>query len=838
MGWETHMKKNLAATLLAFAVLPCMAAEIAVSQMGDWTIVVAADASPSERYAAGEFQSLFQQLTGLALPIGSTAPTSGHAVYIGPGAAAQAPALGFDAAAMGEESLRIRLDGRNLAIGGGRPRGTLYGVYEFFERYCGVRFLTPGHTYFPDSSALPPLGEIDFTYGPPFSFRWSYYKANADHPDFAARLHVNTVTREERLGGMTRQSLIGHSYARWITPEKYGETHPEYFALIDGERKCNIPAQATEPCVTNPEVIDIIAQNVLDEIAADPAVENIAVSQNDNDGYCRCPRCSAINEREGTPMGANLALVNAVAERVEQVYPKVKVGTLAYWYTRKAPKTIKPRHNVQIQLCSIECCELHPIDDPNCPKNVGFCQDVLDWKSICDNVWIWNYNTNFSYYDLPFPNLRAIGPNVRFFRDNNARGVFMQGNAMGDAGEMCDLRNYVIARTLWNPELESWPLVEEFCKLHYETAAPVILDYLKLVHENAEVHGNHPNCGAFPVELGLTPEGVAQGFDLFQRALLLAPNETVRARVEMASIPTYRAVIVANGRPWKQEGGIVKRDLPARFATVIPDYVRLCKKYGMSYVAEGQASGIYFEQLEKMAAMPASAIENAVWRLTILPEENGKIAELFHKPSGRYMLHGMTHDNILQGCLDEVAQAGFTSNAFSRFDAQIEGDVVRLTRTLEDGSTVERSVGFKPGEPDAIACTSRVTNRGTAPRLFQYRLRPEFNAFSNTADEKILAAYAKGDTWAQFNREWKEGTGPDNDVLIASRGGGFAYFNHEAGCGMAVSYDPACVKYPRLRWYPQYGQVNLELFSQDAELEPGASVTMAYTLRYLSEPPR
>jgi len=537
-------------------------------------------------------------------------------------------------------------------------------------------------------------------------------------------------------------------------------------------------------------------------------------------------------------MGANLALVNAVAERVEKVYPNVKVGTLAYWYTRKAPKTIKPRHNVQIQLCSIECCELHPINDPDCPKNVEFCKDVTDWKAISDNVWIWNYNTNFSYYDLPFPNLRVIGPNVRFFRDNNAKGVFMQANAMGDAGDMCDLRNYLMARTLWNPELESWPLVEEFCTLHYEDAAPVILEYLKLVHENAEAHGIHPNCGASPVELGLTPEGVEKGFDLFQQALALAPNDTVRTRVEMASIPTYRAVIVANGRPWKNVGGVVKRDLPERFASVIPDYVALCKKYNMSYVAEGKASSIYFEQLEKMAAMPAVGIENAVWRLTILPEENGKMVELFHKPSGRFVLQGITHDNILQGCLDEVAQAGFSSNAFSPFEARIEPDVIRLTRTLEDGSTVERSVGFKPGEPDAILCTSRVTNRSAETRLFQFRTRPEFNAYSGSSDEKIVAAYVKGDTWIQFNREWKDGTGPDGDILAASRGGGMAYFNHEIKSGMEVTYEPKSVKYPRLRWYPQYEQVNLELFSNDSELKPGESLAMEYTFRYLTEPPQ
>jgi hypothetical protein len=257
----------------------------------------------------------------------------------------------------------------------------------------------------------------------------------------------------------------------------------------------------------------------------------------------------------------------------------------------------------------------------------------------------------------------------------------------------------------------------------------------------------------------------------------------------------------------------------------------------MSYVAEGKESSKYFDQLEKMAAMPAVSLENDVWRMTILPEQNGKIAELLHKPSGRFALQGMQHDNILQGCLDEVGQAGFVSEAFSRFEAQVEGDRVRLTRTLDDGSTVERSIGFKAGEPEVIFCTSLLTHRGAEPRLYHYRTRPEFNAYTKSADDKILTAYAKGDTWVPFNRAWKEGMGPDNHILIESRGGGFAYFNHEAKSGLEVSYDPAQVKYPRLRWYPQYEQVNLELFSQDVELKTGETLGLDYAIRYLATAP-
>ncbi len=828
------MKSLVAICGLLLLAGTAFAAEIPFEKMKDWSIVVAGDASASERYAGEEFKSLFRNLTGYDLKLVEKPLGKSKNIFIGPGAAALAGKLHFDASGMGEESLRIRIGAKNMVIAGGQPRGTLYGVYEFFERYCGVRFLTADQTHFPEKAQLGVLRSADFEYTPPFSFRWSYYKENADRQDFAARMRVNTVVKDEKMGGSTRQTLIGHSYCRWITTEKYGKSHPEYFSLIDGERRCTVATPATEPCVTNSEVIDIIAEGVLADLAENPGTENIAVSQNDNEAYCRCPECEAINQREGTPMGANLALVNAVAERVEKQYPNVKIGTLAYWYTRKAPKTITPRKNVQIQLCSIECCELHPIDDPNCAKNREFCEDVRAWKAICNNVWVWNYNTNFSYYDLPFPNLSVIGPNLRFFKENNARGVFMQANGNGNAGEFCDLRNYVLSRTLWDPSLDSGALVEEFCDLHYGEAAPAILEYIKLIHDNAEQSHCHPNCGAAPVELGLTPEVARQSVDLFTKAMAAAEDNEVLARVEKASIPAYRALILVNGFPWKVENGICKRDLPADYSQLVPRYIELCKKFNMSMVSEQLPSKDYFERLEKMEAMPAARLENDIWRITVLPEQNGKLIELFHKPSGRFLLPAITRDNILQGALDEVGQLGFASTAFSPFHAEVKDNTIHLTRLLEDKSTAERSITLKK---DAVEIQSCVVNRSSAPKVFQYRLRPEFDAFTASLDSDVVSVYSKGAAWEKINRDWKDNRGPDKGKMLAARGGGFAYLNHEAKAGIRIDYDAKCVKNPQLWWRPQYQQINLELFSQEQELKPGQSLSMTYRLSFLSEPP-
>lgn len=150
------MKFLLAACLFAAAPAAlCAENTLSVDAMHDWKIVCSAGAIPAEKYAAQEFQTLFLGLTHARLPIVSEGSGAGS-IYIGPDAVV-ASGLAPVHEAFGEEVLRIIVGKEALCIDGGRPRGTLYGVYEFFEELCGVRFLTQDHTYYPEQ-ALIPLG--------------------------------------------------------------------------------------------------------------------------------------------------------------------------------------------------------------------------------------------------------------------------------------------------------------------------------------------------------------------------------------------------------------------------------------------------------------------------------------------------------------------------------------------------------------------------------------------------------------------------------------------------------------------------------------------------------
>jgi len=196
-------KFNILAVILAAFIFispvharPPEGVDLAVVQ--GWDIVVDEGATPSEKYAAEELQEFFGQASGVKLPIVHKIDRPNRHIFIGPSEMLQASNVGFDVDDFGEEDLRIVIRDGNIAIAGGRPRGTLYGVYTFLEDYLGVRFLTGDHVYVPEVGDWRVVGPVDHFYHPPLEFRWSL---------------------------LSRHCPVG----------KYGQEHPEYFALVGGQ---------------------------------------------------------------------------------------------------------------------------------------------------------------------------------------------------------------------------------------------------------------------------------------------------------------------------------------------------------------------------------------------------------------------------------------------------------------------------------------------------------------------------------------------------------------------------------------------------------------------------
>jgi len=452
--------------------------ELVGNKRSNQVIVRKAKASESEIYAADELRRWIAEMTGVSLPIVTDeVPMPSHSILLG-NTRYTNRVLGVlpDLARLGDDGFRLVNRAPHFVILGSNVRGTLYGVYELLEKYGGCRWYASFHTVIPkrQSWSLPP---IDETHIPAFETREPFWFDMFDG-DFAARNKVNgnSMRLLAKHGGKVRfgrsLSFVHTAYAL-VPPAKYFRDHPEYFAEVNGRRL----GEMAQLCWTHPDVVNIISERILSAVRDDPTAKFFSVSQNDWDGYCECKSCKTIDDREGTHAGSLLWCVNQVADAVGKEFPNVWIDTLAYVGTQTPPKALRPRKNVVPRLCSIFCEFSKPLNASSYAQNVKFCDDIRGWAAVSNKLSIWDYVTNFGHYVGPFPNFGALQENVRIFRDNNVSGVFEEGAYGGAHAEFAELRAWLLAKLLWNPDANFSALLDDFFSGYFGAAAEPIRTY-------------------------------------------------------------------------------------------------------------------------------------------------------------------------------------------------------------------------------------------------------------------------------------------------------------------------------------------------------------------------
>ena len=412
---------------------------------------------------------------------------------------------------------------------------------------------------------------------------WSIACPAQDTPAFSFRMVFthpatdSTYSAENRIRQVikTRDSedpdwgLWVHTMHRFVPPTQF-ETHPEYFAERNGVRVSD------QLCLSYPEVLRITVDSLRSKMARKPAARYWSVSQMDNFNFCECAECHRTDHTEGSPSGSIVRFVNAVADS----FPDKVISTLAYQYSRKAPKVTKPRSNVNIMLCSIEEDRSRPIASRDQPGS--FTADLRDWSSLTKNIIVWDYVINFSHLVMPFPNWKVLQPNLQLFRDAGVPMVFEQGLS-SPGGEMPEFRTYLLAKLLWNPDLHMDSLRWHFMDTYYGDAGVYIDKYTRLLEEELDKSGKpltlyeHPQAHK---DGYLSPGNLAKYKMLFNSAEAATFDEdtTYAWRVEDARLGImYAELEVARAMPHAANGLFAKDSTGSWHAK--PYYVELLETF-------------------------------------------------------------------------------------------------------------------------------------------------------------------------------------------------------------------------------------------------------------------
>ena len=407
------MPHSLTITALLLAICgSCMAADdlnLIEDGRAAFTIVVPDGRPMLAMEAAGLLARIVSQASGAPMQIveeGDAPP--GPKVFIGMTRAAEAAGLAL-ANLSGQSCVMKVVDG-NLFLAGHdlvrdtktpRPYYTVpasrRAVHIFLRDYLGVRWLLPNRdglgTHVPQGQTLPFPADLDRRWDP--TFPWVANTAFRVGEGYDLNTHFKASVPFATYGG--------HSYYTAVPKDKYGDSNPEYFALIGGTRN----SSQNHLCISNPEVQDLLYAEMLRRL--DTGFEAVELAQTDGYIPCECDKCAAIHP----DIGEQLWIVHdKLAKRLAKERPDAKVIIISYGPTVEPPETIdRLGSNVIVELCKYS------------PSHVA------KWRLKADTFMVYIYNWGY-YHTIGFgpkttPEMAAR--QIRFFRDNNIKAIYVCG---------------------------------------------------------------------------------------------------------------------------------------------------------------------------------------------------------------------------------------------------------------------------------------------------------------------------------------------------------------------------------------------------------------------------
>lgn len=851
-GWEVllmyHVYRLVAvwfALLLASAPLAAGSDLILVANgQSRYRIVIDDKASPSEQHAARELQGFLEQISGVRLPIlDDRADRTDYEILVGNSGHLFWLDTKVDWDYLGDEGFVIRTVGNYLIIAGGRKRGTMYGVYHFLEEYLGCRWFTSKVSFIPRRPyiRLYPLDDVQV---PALEYREPFY-TDAFDADWCARNKMNSANSrlDAQRGGKVTYGTFVHTFNAIIPPDQYFDEHPDYFSERDGKRIKDY----SQLCLTNPQVVKLAIAKVKEWIQANPEANIFSVSQNDWGNWCECPNCRALDEREGSHAATMIHFVNQIAEAVEKDYPHVAIDTLAYQYTRHPPRTIKPHHNVIVRLCSIECCFSHPLATDDYPQNVSFRDDIVGWSRLTQRLYVWDYVTDFPHYLLPFPNFKVLKPNIQFFVKHGVKGIFEEGNyAPGGGGEFAELRAYVLAKLLWNPNYNVAKAINDFMEGYYGDAAKEVRAYFDLLHDQIAAKGTHLVIWAGPQSPYLTEEVMARADRLLRRAEEKVQHDAeVLNRVKMARLPV-QYVQIANGwirhHRWVVREGLYQPTPNDPRARLIRDFVNVVQANGITQHREGGSMAAFTESLLKtIAPRPVVTLENPQLSLQIVPSLGGRILQIRHRSRLWDFLAASpptVEDYPAAGGYTEAVDnrengLGRTEEYTYEIRADEQGQSVVMAANLANGLHVDRTVTL-PSTGSLFTITTTVKNTSEKTQTVGIQTATDYRLASlENAEFQLLDG--SGKTRRMALAPSPKGT-PGQLTLgpLEPPQSTWVLLNRQLNLGLRYS-TPEALQACTLTALPQRYRVSVRQGLAGRDLASGESLTVTQTYEVLTD---
>ena len=519
--------------------------DIVLASGGDreFAVVIREDASAAEEYAAELLRSQFEEATGAEISVrsdgGAGLDENGKILSVGATSVLEDSGLVLDAEELNEDGFRIRRYGNTVVMAGANDTGTIYSVQEFLKYQFGYEVYATDEIHI-DAVAESRLKDFDVTEVPAFRGR-TFDGLPAYNAEYAVSLRLRPNTQAAEFDYGSSRDWIGsaHSYYEIIDPDIYNNVqdhpesyHPEWFAQ-------------GQLCLTDGELFTTFVENLKTMIKEAPYGKIVSLGENDGAGYCTgregCT-CAAEQSLYGLS-GYIVRFMNRVVEEVEKD-PEIAARDLVYcMFAYTASGSIVPPVNTATgEILDESCrpcdklyvrvtplnpvCYKHAWSDPDCSYNQSVYEYFNGWAGITDNLYVWDYNTNFTAYYFFYDNFDSLQANLQYYRDIGIVNLSRENTTGSALRSLTDLDTYLNAKLMWDPDEDVGQLAEDFIDAFYKDGAEYMRQYITLMRSNVNMmdatlaEGYHLLCYQAPGDLvGYWPKRILeQALDLLEQA--------------------------------------------------------------------------------------------------------------------------------------------------------------------------------------------------------------------------------------------------------------------------------------------------------------------------------
>jgi hypothetical protein len=416
----------------------------------------------SDATAANVLADWIEKITDVRLPVVAQTPQDGPAIYVGKAALAAGLTLD-DIDSSTREGLRIVSDGQTrVLLAGQNEDATVKAACRFLEQLGCRHFMdNPLGEVYPRSKTLT-VGKLNLTEKPGFLLRkiwgsqwtgpslWKIWNGDGGTP----------LSTQHAWGAYVDQSLF--------------DTHPEYFALRNGERK-----KGDWYCTSNPKLRKVFAQGVIAQGESNPSI-----SPPDGTGYCQCNACRAQDDpRSIEPSSGTVNVTNryvdffdAVAKEVAKVHPEWLLSFYCYAdYTQPPTTDIKLSPNLVAWIAPIRYSRFHRIGSPNSSSTMQLAEVLDRWAASAQHIAYRTYNYNLAECLVPFSKLSVWAHDIPYLKAKGCLAINLESLANW---EIYGPHIYQSIRLAYDPGADADALMEDyFLKFYGPQAGPFLKQY-------------------------------------------------------------------------------------------------------------------------------------------------------------------------------------------------------------------------------------------------------------------------------------------------------------------------------------------------------------------------